>query len=357
MRDDLRDILRRCWRAVLAAHLRQGAARGAVAGGLIAAVAMILHAIFNRCLTGQGNVVFPLAAIPGALLPLGAVLGVAAAWGKRADEIQAARRVDRLYGLKERLGTAAELQAAGANSPEAVLVYEQATEMARHLPRRLRVWRGPRRTPAALLLTLLLCGSLLLLPQPDGRETIPLPKADFPSAEFFHRAAAKQNNPELRAMLRQAAYAVEARDEKELQRLIRRLRRAGIDVLPLTGREARAAERAAAISEGEARNPGGSASDAETKPPPDSSAFSAAEFSEKEAAGNSVRLYHPQYDRNRAAADSASSHATSPTPGEESAAAFAWRAAQDRARRAADGKIPDRYRRLQERFSCRDNQP
>ena len=337
-------MLKRFRRAMLFTRMVEAAALGAIVGGIVAAGVMILRTL------DWGNV-FPLDflsswLIPMVLLPAGGMIGMAVAlwWG--VSEFQAARRLDRRYELKDHLGTASELLAAGDASSEAAFVYVQAMRAGRTLPRRLDFWRCTHRTPAVLLLTVLLCGALLLLPGRADRLADQLLTADARQREAMKASlgrAAKQAAPETRQLLSDLARVIEVRDEAELRRiqdLLKKLRRAGLDVYELLAANV-PPETAALKTSGR----GEAGKTTAQNPDENLTQTNPTNFS---SGGSVTTVYHPRYT---ADASEAASSSGIPIPAENEPIQVAWHEALARAARADTGvPIPGRYRPILQGF-------
>ncbi|MBN1556370.1 MAG: hypothetical protein JXA11_16640 [Phycisphaerae bacterium] len=255
--------------------------------------------------------------IPLVLIPAGAILGMIIAIVRGTNELQAARLLDIRYDLKERLSTARELRAAGDESPEALFVYDQATQFAKSLPRRLDLWRCTRRTPLLLLLTILLCATLLLLPSRDARLTEQLIQTDAHEIARTVGRAKVNADPETRRTLDELTRTIETRDEAQLHRLLKKLRRAGFDV-----RELLPSRLPTAVA---GKTP--PAESAGTNPPSQPDSF-VAQQSPPSSPHAGVRVFHPRYPD--VPSETLPSIAVS-SPSEESFDQALWRSAQSRA--------------------------
>ncbi|MBN1943435.1 MAG: hypothetical protein JW849_09110 [Phycisphaerae bacterium] len=343
---ELQVMLKRFRRTLLFARMLEMAVWGAILGGIVAAVVMIL-----RVWEWQGGLVLSEVSawmIPVVLLPAGAILGAAVAWLRGASELQAAVLLDRRYDLKERLSTARELLTAGDASGEAKFVYAQAATAGRSLPRRLDVWRCSRRTPAALALVILFCGALLLLPGPDDRLAAKLLAADAIQRDAMIQKllrAAEKADPETRGVLTELTGVIEARDEKELHRLLEQLRRAGLDVREMLPEEAGDLP---PVSSGEGRF---TETDTET-------AFSLPREKER-TTGAVTAVGHPRYaDHASPPAETTPSRVAPPISAGETPEMLAWRAARARAAQAdLDSPVPLRYRAILRAFCRRSDRP
>lgn len=332
--NDLPIMLRRFRRVMLRARLLEAAARGAIVGGIVAAGLMILLTLDWRGFSALD--VFPVWILPAIFLPAGGLAGCCFAWLRGVSEFQAARRLDRRYDLKDHLGTASELLRAGDASSEAAFVYAQATRAGQTLPRRLDFWRCSRRTPAVLLLTVLLCGALLLLPGRADRLADRLLAADARQREAMKASlgrAAKQAAPETKQLLSDLARVIEVRDEAELRRILETLRRAGLDVYEILA--ANVPPEMAAL-----KTSGGGEVGKTTPQRPDAN-LTQTNSTNLSSGGSVTTVHHPRYT---ADASEAASSAGIPIPAENEPIQVAWREALARAARADTGfPIPGRY--------------
>jgi len=292
----------------------------------------------------------PKAALPGVLLPLGAVVGAATVWIRGVCPREAAMYLDRRGRLRERLATAAELDASPAgNSAVARTVYAQAlTAYRSRRADRLAMWRRTRATPAGLGLIVLLCVVLAFVPSIERRELhgegrrlaaaiASAAPADRQAAADSLRKAARQagGKPELAGRLVRAARAVEIRDEGRLGDILDELRREGFEIASVVPGKlltaARAAKAGGASTSGAAPGPGGAGRS-------------------QAGSGGLVRVYSPGQGRRPAAGAANEDSGGEPDVGavrETIPYAEAWSAARERAAaRIAGGKIPPQYRRL-----------
>lgn len=279
----------------------------------------------------------PVWRIPLVLIPVGALGGAVVALVRGVRVSQAARRLDGRYDLKERLSTAAELLDAGDESSEAAFVYAQARRAARSLPRRLEFGRRSARLPI-LLLTIVLCASLLLVPDRTDRlaEQLLAPDAQQKKAtiDSLHRLAAVAD-PETQAMLLQLADVIEVKNEAELRQILEKLRRAGVDVaLILTGN--------IPPQRTEGHSTDGTGSD-ETVVNPTEKSTAEGDSSERIRHAAVTAVYHPRYTVSDAPPREPSPRATVGLPHTETP----WKVACARAARAGrNTTVPDRYRSI-----------
>ena len=314
---------------------------GAVAVVIAGADCAIVQA---ACIVSGWGPGFLPAALP-LLLPLAGVGTAAVVWLRGVSPREAASFLDTRCGLSEQLGTATELaEASEGPGPVGRCVFERALTAARGaMALRQPLWTRSRRTTGAMLLAVLLCGTLALVPAAgagdradieaiaEAVEDMPRPRREQ-LAEALRLAAA--DDAAHAGLLNDAATAAERRDAAELAALLNELREAGIEpgeVIP-----------ASLLPSGSG---GGSAGPGEApvaganghRPVPET-ATSAPEF---------VGVYHPEYAKTLPATASAE------TRGGEGVVEYdlAWRAAQRRAAEAlARDDVPHRYRRLIGRF-------
>jgi hypothetical protein len=342
--DELRVMLKRFRRVMLQVRMLESAATGAIFGGIVAAVAMVL-----RVLDWPAGI--PLEAlsawvIPVVFLSAGGFCGAFVALLRGASKLQAARLVDQRYDLKERLGTASELLTASDESPEAQFVYAQATRVACALPRRLNFWRCTRRTPACLLLAILLCVAMLLPPDPDARLAERLLADDAQQQEELKeklRQAARQADPKTQPLLMELSRTIEVRDRAELQRILEKLRQAGVDVRAVLSARGSSTETFRLDRTGRSET---------ATPTPDQST----ETSAQQPVPNEslTRIYHPRYRMDDARENPKSfSHRDTPLAGHQGSVQTDWRKAKNQAAQAdASVPAPSRYRFILREF-CR----
>ncbi len=191
---------------------------------------------------------FPKGALPGVLLPLGAILGAGMTWARGVSLLDVAALLDRRGALRERLTTAAELAASSnPDSPVARSVYGQALEAYRSRDiDSAPIWERTRTTPAVLGIVVLLCTSLAFLPSPPGNEYAseaarmaaaieaarPVDRRKI--ADRLRKAArSAADDPERSRRLTEAARATEIRDRERLREILRQLGEARVDLSSL----------------------------------------------------------------------------------------------------------------------------
>jgi hypothetical protein len=231
------------WPLVLvpAARWRLGldaAQAAAVAAVLLAAAMAGATALLTGWHDQLAGWVLPLCLVPASALVCGAV----ESWRHR-DLGRVAQYLDYQYDLQQRASSAWELAGRHSDGPVTQLVMNQAAARLREpRVRKGTMWnRGPR-TPAALLLGLLLCGALAGV-ELAGRATPPLDGAlsrAIASADPADQALLAQNlreaarlladNPQLAQAARDAAAAADQSQKQRLEDLLAQLASAGVDV-------------------------------------------------------------------------------------------------------------------------------
>lgn len=275
------------------------------------------------------------------LIAAAGVLAAASVLLRPASRLAAARELDRRFGLAERLSTAVELaDGERCDSPEAAAVYAQAVGAARNA-RALEapLWRRTRRTPAALAIALLVCGTLAWAARPQrpirpeemlaGRSELTDEQRERLAAELLRLAERARDDPGVAEALRRAAEASQEEGPAELARRMERLGSA----------DRRVMERLAAALAGILGAPGGDGAGTaggdggeapetrSAKPPP---------------APERVLVYDPLYEN-----ANVSAAAGDPDTGDDEYRTYdsAWRRAQERAAgRLNRGAVPTRYR-------------
>ena len=227
MPDEVLKYLRRTSRRILARRVIETAGLGVIVGGLVSAC---------------GQILFWTVGLPGRtagimILGAGFLCGVVAALMKGVSLRHAARYVDNLASLDERLTTAVELADAGDRGPAAKCVYAQAGVAVRSGEvASVSLWVRGRVTAAGAMLAVLLCGSLMMLPQRRSADEQILdalaqmsPEAVKALAEEFARAAAEAdaNAP----LLARAANAARQKDARALGAILADLRRRGVKLV------------------------------------------------------------------------------------------------------------------------------
>ena len=205
-------------RAMEAACLVAAVAASAVALWLVIAVLL-----FPAGRSGWSLLAIPLAGALAGVIRL--LMGVRPA--------RAARWLDGRYRLADGLSTAEELARKDAHTPASQSVFGVALRTLETLPARCNYGRRTRRTPAALLLGLLLCGSAWLVPEPAGE---PLPDRSQrvgqagpgPSGVLPRIVSDRSDSPEtLPTELAALREALRRGDRDEVQRLMHQLRERG----------------------------------------------------------------------------------------------------------------------------------
>ncbi len=228
--------------------LRRALALDRMAGDWAAAAWIANSLAVALALAGGWHGAWPAWAWPAVFVPAAALAGAAAAWLNRPDFVQAAIRIDRLGGFHDRVATAAELivkNAAAAFSPaQGCLLRQAATVLAGERASQLSFWTRTSRTPALLLLALLLCGSLLL-PDLLGRgDELSGQLAGLDDSQRrelvqrLHQQAAAAKGDE-QAALAKAVEVVEFKNQAELEEALRKLEAQGFRVRALLAEEVR----------------------------------------------------------------------------------------------------------------------
>ena len=266
---------------------------------------------------------------------------------------EAAEFLDARAGLDERLGTAVERALDDPHGPLDEAVCAQALEiLRRQRPQRRPMWRRTRATGAALLLMVLSCATLVLLgargqgPPPVGSAELARalqglsPEQRARVADSFRRAAASAEDAVAADLLRTAT-VVRLAGRRELERVLEKLRQAGLRPVSIVPRDlllAAGIDPAAGGSGDEAgrKSSGGGRS----QPPPRHRGPGAADPPKS----SRVAVYHPGEDVPESATPSAGGGHWVPFAG-------AWATARVRAADAlARGEVPARYRRIVRAF-------
>ena len=228
MPDEVLKYLRRTSRRILTCRVIEAAGMGVIVGGLASACGQILFWMAGSPDRAAGIMI----------LGAGLLSGTVAALIKGVSPRHAARYIDRLASLDERLTTAVELADAGDSSPAAQCVYAQAGVAARSSEAAaVSLWVRGRVTAAGAMLAVLLCGSLMMLPQRRGVDEQILdalaqmsPEAVRALAEEFARAAADAADANA-PLLTRAAKATKRKDARALAAILADLRRRGVKLV------------------------------------------------------------------------------------------------------------------------------
>jgi len=326
--DKLLEYLRRTSRRILLRRLVENAVVGAIVGGLLAA----------GCQFALWSIGIP-HRITGASVVLASMLiGVLAAVIRGVSMRQAARYVDNLAALDERLTTAVQLARAGDRSPAAMCVYAQAGRAARSdRAAGVNLWIRGRVTVGAAILALFLCGAAAMLPQRRGvnEQVIDALAGMSPeavkalAAEFARAAQATESDSPL---LARAAKATEHKDARVLASVLADLERRGVKLVRILRPEVLAL----ATSGGSDASGGAETQPAISKSP-----------SPIRVAGGVVHVWDPIYDK---LGSGRSPAAKTPAPAVPQAAvrySDAWSAARLRASESLrTGSIPHEYRAM-----------
>jgi len=317
---------------------------GAVAVVIAGADCAVIQAVW--ILTGWGPVLLPV--LLPLLLPLAGVGVAAVVWLRGVSAREAAGVLDRRCGLDEQLCTATEVaEASGGPAPAGRFVCERALVAARAASAlRQPLWTRSRATLGAMLLAVLLCGTLAMVPAAGAgggadiaaiAEAVEgMPRAGRERVAGALRLAAAEDVAHA-GLLRKAATAAERRNVAELAALLNELRAAGIEpgevippsLLPTGSGTAGATDTGKGTPTTGAN---GHLPQAATSP----------------AAPESVGVYHPEYAKAHPSAATGTSRGGGDGVVEYD---LAWQAARRRAAESlARDDVPHRYRRLVRRF-------
>ncbi len=278
-----------------------------------------------------------------ALIGTAMLLAAAVSAMTPVSRLTAARQLDVRFGLAERLSTAVELaDSERRDTPEATAVYAQAVRATRSTGAlEAPLWRRTRRTPAALAITLLVCGTLAWVAQPSrpagpaellaGRSELTDEQREQLAAELLRLAERARDDPALAEALRRAAEAAEGENPAELAR---RMERIGSGDRRLMDRLAAALAGILGAPGGDGAGTGGGdgGEASETRP------------QEPPPAPERVLVYDPLYEDANGAAGTG---APETGDGEFRTYDSAWRRAQERAAgRLNRGAVPTRYRQV-----------
>jgi hypothetical protein len=330
--DEVLKYLRRISRRILVRRVIETAGLGVIVGGLVSACVQVL----------LWTVGTPGAAVGIMILAGGFLGGAAVAIVKGVSLRYAARYVDNHAFLDERLTTAVELADAGDRTPAAQCVYAQAGQAVRSSEvAAVRFWVRGRVTGAGAILAVLLCGSLMLLPQRRSADEQILdalaqmsPEAVRALAGEFARAAAEadDNAP----TLTRAAKAIEQKDARSLAAILAELKRMGVKVVRVVR-----ADVLASATAGGAEGDGA----AETKP------ATLVSKGLSGHAGGAVHVWDPLYDKFNPGIRSTTEPADVDDPPSAVSYGDAWQAARLRAAGALrSGGIRSEYRQMVREF-------
>ncbi len=227
MPDEVLSFLRRTSRRILARRVIETAGIGAIVAGLVATGCQI-----TLWTIGQPHRVAGLM-----ILLAGLLIGAAVAIVKGVSLRQAARYMDNLAELDERLTTAVELADARDRSSAAYCVYAQAAEATgSSRVAEVSLWVRGRVTLGAAMLAVFLCGATSMLPQSrrvDEQIIASLgdmsPEAIRALADEFARAAQAADTDA--PLLARAAHAARQKDARALSAILDDLRRRGVKLV------------------------------------------------------------------------------------------------------------------------------
>lgn len=297
---------------------------------------------------------WPAWAWPAVLIPLAALTAGLAAWLGRPSFVQAAIRVDRLGGFHDRVATAAELiekKGHSAFSPAQECLLRQAAGTLRGAGgSRLSFWTRTRRMPAMLLLTMMLCGALLLPDLLNRRDDLGSQLAGLSEAQRrelaqrLHQQGASAS-AEKKAALTEVAKVVEFTSQADLEEALRKLDAQGHggELRKLLAQEVRLLAQTGSPGGNGGGNRSSTAPDTQPHPPA---------FAQLRPEGPArVRVWDPDYAR-LLTTRPVGQGGTDPAPaGPLVPFDQAWQAARRKAEQALDaGEIPPEHRSLVRRF-------
>jgi len=328
MPDEVLRYLRRTSRRILVRRAIEAAGLGVIVGGLVAAVWQVAFWTAGRPHRAAGMMILAAGLFGGAIVAL--IKGVSSR--------QAARYVDNLAALDERLTTAVELASAGDSSPAAQCVYAQAAEaVASDEVSAVSLWVRGRVTAAGAMLVVLLCGALAMLPQRRGADERIIdalgrmsPEAVKALADEFARAArdAETDAP----LLARAVDATRQRDTRALAAILDELRRRGVRLVRIVRPEVLALATA-----------GGSDANGSVDTRPAAPSLGGPD----RYAGGPVHVWDPLYEKFNPGRRGADQGTESDDPAPVVSYGDAWSAARQRAAGALrTGGIPPEYRRM-----------
>ena len=300
--------------------------------------------------------------LPAVLIPGGAVVGAARRWLKGVTPREAAVFLDQRYGLREHLSTAAELAEASADDSPARCVYARALTAARGLPGdKANFWFRTRRTPAGLLLVMILCGVLLLFPSAGlvGRTTETeriITRLDAMSfvrraavAEAFRQAAGETKGEANQRNFASIAKAIEIGDDRSLRKLLKAMEWSGLRPREILSPELQRELGIASASEGR-DTPAGRANRTES----DGIDVPSNHTDRDTDLPRRVGVYHPDYAKSVRAPEKRSAAGLSRQvrkPATREQVSDPWRAVCARAGEGREaGKVPLAYRPIVRAF-------
>jgi len=310
----------------------ESSAFGVIVGGAISACAG-----FAFWLSGREH------RITGAIILLtGVACGALSAIIRGVSSGHAARYIDNKASLDERLTTAVELSLAGDETPAAMCVFQQAEKaIVSGRVEAVSFWVRGRVTAAAAMLSVLLCGAIMMLPQQRSAGDRILdalgdmsPEAVKALAEEFARAAeiSESDAP----LLKRAERAVKRKDARALEAILEDLRRRGVKLVRIVRPNVLAMATA-----GGADADGGPA----TRPADSENGHRNAH------AGGPVHVWDPIYDKLNGSATGSTDTAGGDRPPEAVDYVDAWAAARTRASGALRrGQVRPEYRSMVREF-------
>lgn len=285
--------------------------------------------------------------LPAVLMSVGIVAGITAAIATRPSLHRTGVLLDLRLGLAERLSTAVELATSSSQAPCTEAVYCQALEAARrNHADSVSLWNRSRATVGAVGLVVMLCIVLGMLPVRiivvRSLDTLSAEQGQEMARDFRVAAENNADKPELSETFMKAATAIEMKDDEELERMLAKLREAGVMLSEVTDPKLLAAAGLGA---------GGDEDTAIVDNATSDGSGDSATSTQPDIAGDgpTVGVYDPLYaEMVDSGTDTASAGGSvSPVVSHETA----WDSSRRRAESAlAGGRVPARYRDLVRRY-------
>jgi hypothetical protein len=228
-RETIERLLQKTARGLLITRAVESAATGAIAGSLVASVALAA-AVFNPPpFTASWFLIMPL---------LGAFVAAAGQVVKGVSTFNAGIFLDSRYNLFEQMSMSAELSRRNADSTTAACIYRQAAKRAESLPKKIDYRSAGTKTVAFVLLSITFC-LVLYTAAMSAAETDPEAKRLYKQiagmnesrrAEITNAIPDHASAEVTSGSIEDLKHIVEVTSQEEFDRILEKLRRQGIEI-------------------------------------------------------------------------------------------------------------------------------